>query len=177
MEINSGISFKLKETSCETWNLIKLLPLIIGDKTDKSSKVWGCLLKFVILVERLSSPSFSKSDLMISEVIVEDFFWAIKKISLPKAHFLRHYPDVIRQFDPLVKTLRFESKHQYLNSISQMAKNRKKVCQLLAKRRQFMMYLHYSKEYFLDQKSIHIFDSKETSCKALDYFDKNAVHE
>ena len=40
-----------------------------------------------------------------------------------------------------------------------------------------MMYLHYSKEYFLDQKSIHIFDSKETSCKALDYFDKNAVHE
>ena len=47
----------------------------------------------------------------------------------------------------------------------------------LAKRHQFMMYLHYSKEYFLDHKSIHIFDSKETSCEGLDYFDKKAVDE
>ena len=79
MEINAGISFKLKETSCETWNLIKLLPLIIGDKTDKSSKVWGCLLKFVILVERLSSPLFSKYDLMILELIVEDFLFELSR--------------------------------------------------------------------------------------------------
>ena len=93
----------------------------------------------------------------------------------PKAHFLRHYPDMIRQFDPLVKTLRFESKHQYLKSFSQMTKNRKNVCQLSAKRYQFIMYLHYSKEYFLDHKSIHSFNFKETSCKALNYFDKNAV--
>ena len=49
--------------------------------------------------------------------------------------------------------------------------------QSLAKRHQFMMHLHYSKEYFLDQKSIHIFDSEKTSCKALDYFDKKAVDE
>ena len=47
----------------------------------------------------------------------------------------------------------------------------------LAKRHQFMMYLHYSKEYFLDHKSIPIFDSKETSCEVLDYFDKKAVDE
>ena len=33
------------------------------------------------------------------------------------------------------------------------------------------------KKYFLDHKSIHIFDSKETSCEALDYFEKEAVDE
>ena len=56
-------------------------------------------------------------------------------------------------------------------------KNRKNVCQSLAKRHQFMIHLHYSEEYFLDHKSSHIFDSKETSCEALDYFDKEAVDE
>ena len=58
-----------------------------------------------------------------------------------------------------------------------MTKNTKNVCQSSAKRHQFMMYLHYSKEYFLDHKSIHIFDSKENSSEALDYFDKKAIDE
>ena len=39
------------------------------------------------------------------------------------------------------------------------------------------MYLHYSKENFLDHKSIHSFNFKETSCKALNYFGNNAVDE
>ena len=73
LKIISGISFKLKETACEMWNLIRLLPLIIVDKIDEGNKVWGCLLKFVILVERLS-PSFSKSDLVILNLILEGFF-------------------------------------------------------------------------------------------------------
>ena len=75
LKINSSISFRLKETACEMWNLIRLLPLILGDKIDEGNKVWGCLLKFVILAERLSSPSFSKSDLVILELITEDFFF------------------------------------------------------------------------------------------------------
>ena len=58
-----------------------------------------------------------------------------------------------------------------------MTKNRKNVSKSLAKRHQFVIYLHYSEEYFLDHASIHIFNSKETSCEALDYFDKKAVDE
>ena len=38
-----------------------------------------------------------------------------------------------------------------------------------------MMYLHYSKEYFLDHNLIDSFDSKETFCVASDYFDKKTV--
>ena len=112
MKIVSGISFKLKETACEVWNLIRLLPLIIGDKIDEGNKFWGCLLKFVILVERLSSPSFIKSDLVIlaNELMIKDFFlsyqenFATANIK-PKAHFLRHYPDMICRFDRTVKTI------------------------------------------------------------------------
>ena len=35
----------------------------------------------------------------------------------PKAYFLIHYPEMIRRFGPLVKTLRFETKHQYFKSL------------------------------------------------------------
>ena len=58
-----------------------------------------------------------------------------------------------------------------------MTKSKRNTCQSLAKRHQFMMYLYYSKEYILDHKSIHISDSKETFCEALDCFDKKAVDE
>ena len=57
----------------------------------------------------------------------------------PKLHFLIHYPTMIRRFGPLIKTLRFASKHSYFKS-SLLS---------LTKRRQYMMYLHYSKEFLL----------------------------
>ena len=34
----------------------------------------------------------------------------------PKSHYLQHYPQMIKAFRPLVKTLRFESKHGYFKS-------------------------------------------------------------
>ena len=79
MKIISGISFKLKETACEMWNLVKILPLIIRDKIDEDNKVWECLLKFEILVERLSSLSFSKSNLAILELVIEDIFFELSR--------------------------------------------------------------------------------------------------
>ena len=72
LKIISGISFKLRNAACEMWNRIRLLPLIIGDKINEGNKVWGYLLKFVILVERLWSPSFSKSDFVILERIFRE---------------------------------------------------------------------------------------------------------
>ena len=68
----------------------------------------------------------------------------------PKAHFLIDYPTIIRRFGPLVKTLRFESKHSYFKSFLSGNKNRKNVWLSLAKRHQYMMYLHYSKEFLLE---------------------------
>ena len=79
MKIISDISFKLKETACEMWNLVRILPLIIRDKIDEDNKVWECLLKFEILVERLSSLSFSKSNLAILELVIEDIFFELSR--------------------------------------------------------------------------------------------------
>ena len=67
---------------------------------------------------------------------------------------------MIRRFGSLVKTLRFESKHQYFKALTHSTKNNKNICQSLAKRHQFMIYLQYAKDYFLDYHSTHIFTSK-----------------
>ena len=87
----------------------------------------------------------------------------------PKSHFLKHYPEMIQRFGPLVKTLRFEAKHSYFKGLSQITSNRKNNCQTLAKRHQYTMYLHYSKRDLLEHK--HIVGSKvaESPLEGLDY--------
>ena len=62
----------------------------------------------------------------------------------PKAHFIQHYPQMISRFGPLIKTLRFESKHSFFKSALALNKNRKNIFQSMAKKHQFWMYLHYS---------------------------------
>ena len=138
-----------------------------------------CYIKFVLLVERLSALSFSNSDL---ELLIDEFFcsylesFADVNIKI-KAHFLRHYADLIRRFIPLVKTLRFKSKHQYVNALTYLTKNRKSMCQSLAKIHQFTIYIQYAKDYFLDHYSALIFISKEISPEALKYHDKKVIDE
>ena len=45
---------------------------------------------------------------------------------------------------PLVKTLRFESKHSFFKSALTSNKNGKNIFQSMAKKHQSWMYLHYS---------------------------------
>ena len=108
LKLISGINFKVKQTACEMWNLIRLLPLMIGEKVDENDEVWKCYIKFVILVERLSASSFSDSDLIVLDLLTDEFFLSYLEnfpdVNLkPKAHFLRHYSD---HFGPLIKTLK-----------------------------------------------------------------------
>ena len=79
---------------------------------------------------KTSAPSFSNSDLTILELLIDQFFCSYLE-SFPDAnfkataHFLRYYADMIRRFGPLVKTLRFESKHQYFKALTHLTKNKK----------------------------------------------------
>ena len=74
LKLISGINFKVKQTACEMWNLIRLLPLMIGEKGDEYDEVWKCHIKFVILVERLSASIFSDSDLIVLDLLTDEYF-------------------------------------------------------------------------------------------------------
>ena len=41
LKIISKVSFKLKETACEMWNLIRFFPVIIGDQVEEDNQAWG----------------------------------------------------------------------------------------------------------------------------------------
>ena len=89
-------------------DLNRLLPLMIGEKVDENDEVWKCYIKFVILFERLSASSFSDSDLIVLDLLADEFFLSYLEIFpdvnlKPKTHFLRHYSDMISRFGPLIK--------------------------------------------------------------------------
>ena len=180
LKIFSGSNFKLKETACEMWNLIRLLPLMLGGCIQETNEAWKCLIKFCVLVERLCANSFTDSDITILTMIIDDFFESYFKILpdinlKPKAHFLKHYPQMIKLFGPLLKTLRFEAKHQYFKNLSHLSKNRKNIYSSMAKRHQFMMYLHYVKDSFLEYSSPHMLNVMEAAPVALDILLSQAV--
>ena len=162
------------------WNLIRLLALMIEHEIDESNEVWTSYIKFVQLVERLCAPSFTFEELKTLEILIQEFFQLYLQLfpdinMKPKAHSLTHYPEMIKHFGPLVRTLRFEAKHQYFKSITHLCRNRKNIFLTMTKRHQFMMYLYYSKECFLEHVKPCIFKIKEDAVEMLDFYQKQAV--
>ena len=132
---------------------------MLGLNIPVGNEVWACLIHFGQLVERLCANSFTHSDLVILEsqikIFFSEFFDLFPDVNMKlKVHFRIHYPTMIRRFGPLVKTLRFEPKHSYLKSSLSGNKNRKNIWLSLAKCHQYMMYLHYSKEFLLQHNCL-----------------------
>ena len=82
---------------------------------------------------------------------IKSYFEVFEDAKLkPKSHYLQHYPQMIKVFGPLVKTLRFESKHRYFKSTFSGSKNQENICYSLVKRRQMLTYLNYKKPNLLE---------------------------
>ena len=130
------------------------------------NEVWNLCIIFCHVVERLCAVTFNRGDLAILQFLIDNFLQ--RNVSLfpdvhlqTKAHFLRHYPKMIGRFGPLIKKLRFETKHAYFKSLFNINKNRKNAFHPMDKRHQFMMFLHYAKDNLLDHKKPHCFGSQE----------------
>ena len=67
---------------------------------------------------------------------------------------------MIGRFGLLIK-IRFETKHGYFKFFFNINKNRKNVFQPMAKRHQFMMFLHYAQGNLLGYKKLQCFGSQE----------------
>ena len=114
------------------WNLIRLAPLMLGEYVEIDNEFWNFLVLFCQLTERLCALEFSNSDLVYLDESLHSFFSKYMSkfpdvIIKPKAHFIQHYPQMISRFGPLVKTLRFESKHSFFKSALASNKNRKNI--------------------------------------------------
>lgn len=165
-------NFKVKQTAMQCWCLLRLFPLLVGEKVPANDEKWEVILKLMFMVEAVCSPVFSKADVLFLGDIVEDFlqtlyeeqFSEVGKIK-PKGHYTLHYPYEILNFGPLVNcwTLRFEGKHNYFKEFGHMLKNRKNVCKSLAVRHQFMQSIYHANTNYLDAANIETFCGKLTS--------------
>ena len=137
-KIKSLNQFKTKETACEMWNLLRLLPLMCGHQIPTGNDVWMLYTKLLQITERLCAMEFSNGDLLALETLLREFFQEYFKffpeeVVKPKSHFLLHYPYMIKVFGPLVKTLRFEAKHSFFKSSIGLSKNKKNIFQSMGK--------------------------------------------
>lgn len=102
----------------ENWNLLRLLPFLIGHRVPENEQVWLVLMVLKDIVELVVALVHTdESILYLESKIVEhrqryqELFSCVRL--LPKHHYLEHYPQMIA-----VWTMRFEAKHHFLSKLS-----------------------------------------------------------
>ena len=115
------------------------------------------LLYLMDVVERSCMPVVSVlhtewlSDMI--EVFLQKFQDEFPDASLtPKMHYLVHYPELLREFGPLINcwTLRFEGKHCYFKDVAYRLKNKRNVCKTLATRHEYYQSMFRALPKFLE---------------------------
>ena len=123
-------SHKVKQTAYEMWTLIKVLPLMIDSLIPLGNNVRSVYIEFVLIIEMLCGTEFTNIDLLLLQGKIDTFFpkymdFFPNVIIKPKGHFLQHYSAMIRNFGPLIKIFRFESKNGYFKSTFPSKKNKR----------------------------------------------------
>ena len=140
------------------WNFLTIGPLIIGDLFPQNDPIWKTFIDFVDIVKRLFAPRFTKEHLIDLKRSIVNFnktyflTFPIENLK-PKCHFLEHYHLHIQKFGPLVKTLRFESKHSYFKYAVANSRNNINICKSMATHHQMMMYLHYKEQEYFNEEA------------------------
>lgn len=133
----------------ENWALLRLLPLIIGERVPEGEPTWQILLNLKDIVELVLSSVHTESTICFLESKISEhrhrFLEAFPAEKLiPKHHFLEHYPQMIRAFGPLVFlwTMRFEGKHSFFKRVVRHTHSFRNILFSLAMKHQLMIAYH-----------------------------------
>lgn len=135
---------KLGGHAVQNWTLIRLLPVLIGNRIpNKDDRVWQMCLMLREVVEIVCAPCLSISQISYMQVVIEEYIEMRQELFQsvrlrPKHHYLLHYARLSQQFGPLIRmwSLRFESKHSYFKRVARHSQNFKNVTKTLAERHQ-----------------------------------------
>ncbi|KAJ8017622.1 hypothetical protein HOLleu_44835 [Holothuria leucospilota] len=154
-------SFKVKQTACQAWCLLRLLPLMVGHLVPQECAEWKVLLCLLNVTEYCTTPVVTAALAKFLGELIEEFLRLYYEVfpnqsMKPKFHYLIHYPDMMLCFGPLVHnwTLRFEGKHNYFKEISRPTKNRINLCKTLAERHEHMQACFRTRSTFLNDEFI-----------------------
>lgn len=156
-EVN-GVGKKLAGSAAQNWCLLRLLPLLVGEriKHPMDSQVWLLCLQLKEMVELMCAPKIHHDQIAYLKIITEEYVHLRHTIfpnhSLkPKHHYLLHYGDLTLHFGPLIRlwTLRFESKHSYFKECARKLHSFVHLCKTLAERHQLLQAYLSSGSLFL----------------------------
>ncbi|KAK3921010.1 Transcriptional repressor protein YY1 [Frankliniella fusca] len=141
---------KLVGGAWQIWTLLRLLPLLIGDKIQTvNDPVWLAVLRLIEIMEIITAPVIHKSFLGQLQYLINDFL-SLRVSTFPsvpirpKHHYVTHYPKLIQEMGNLMKvwTLRFETKHSFFKQLTRVMRNFKNITYSLAEKHQlFQAYL------------------------------------
>ena len=112
------------------WKFLRLLSLMCRHQIATGNDAWMLYTKSLQITERLYAIEFSNDDLLVlktllKEIFLEYFHFFPEEAVKPKSHFLPHFAYMIKLFESLVKTLRFETKHSFFKRSLGLSRNKK----------------------------------------------------
>jgi len=135
----------------ENWTLIRLLPVLIGNKIPADDNAWHLIMELKDIVELCFAPVISEHAVGYLAMKIADhkrLFHAVfpDKCFKPKHHYVDHYPQLIREFGPLTNmwTMRFEAKHSYFKRVVNESHCFKSILTTLAEKHQLLVAYHLS---------------------------------
>ncbi len=133
----------------ENWCLLRLLSLMVGHKIPEDEKAWQLIMCLKDVVDLALSPVFSDASIGFLDSKISEHRHRFLELFpqqrlLPKQHFLEHYPQLIKQFGPLVAlwTMRFEAKHRFFKRVIRQTGCFRNVLMSLARKHQTMIAFH-----------------------------------
>lgn len=148
---------KLSGHAVQNWCLLRMLPVLIGDKikSPAENEVWQLVLQLRQIVELICAPAISAGQIAYLEVLIDEYLHtrckAFPNHTLkPKHHYITHYPELIFHFGPLIRlwTMRFKSKHTYFKQSARKSHNFKNLCRTLAEKHQLLQAYLYASNFF-----------------------------
>lgn len=147
---------KLGGQAIQNWCLVRLLPMLVGDKiSDPENTVWQAFSQLRDIVELVCAPKISEAQIATLGFIIEEYLESPYTLFpqhrlRPKYHYMKHYPSLIVQFGPLIRswTMRFESKHTYFKRCVRYLHNFKNICLTLSERHQLLQAYRCAGAYF-----------------------------
>ena len=150
-------SDKLGGLAAQNWCFVRILPVLICDKViEPADEFWQLFLRLRGIVELICAPQISHSQLAILSFSIDEYLESHHTDTLfpdtlrPKHHYLKHYPYLILQFGPLIRswTMRFESKHSYFKNCVRHLHNFKNLCHSLAEKHQLLQAYRCAGSFF-----------------------------
>lgn len=137
----------LNQNATQSLCLFRHIPFILYSLREKLKDVWICVESLLRITQIAYSSRIDEDDLKDMENCIQIHLESVKKYfsveTIPKHHFITHYPAVIRSMGPLntMSMMRFESKHKTLKEFARGNNNFMDITKTLALKHQQMISL------------------------------------